>query len=115
MQKHTVPTESRQLVLLAACRYFHRAGHLQERHGQLYAKKKRKFTLDKANKKRNTANLLRGGLCVQFTPLWRSILGFGAAAFHELPNHSFLSVLTTSAQSKWLATLPRAPANAAPV
>src|SRR5438105_10951631 len=76
--------------------------------------KSEKLTLDKANKKRNTVSLPRGGLCLQFTPPWRSILRFGAAAFHQLQNHSFLSVLTTRAQSKWLATLPRLPASAAP-
>src|SRR5207302_8655101 len=53
---------------------------------QLHAKKKRKSTLDKANKKRNTVNLHRGGLCLQCTPLWRSILRFGAGPPHQLPN-----------------------------
>src|SRR5260370_39845599 len=62
-------------------------------------KKKRKV-LDIANKKRNTAAVLRGGLCLQFFPQRLGPLVSDAAAFYNPRQHSFLVAPMRQAQNQ---------------
>ncbi|PYT46335.1 MAG: hypothetical protein DMG47_05320 [Acidobacteria bacterium] len=57
------------------------------------SEQKTKIVLDVANKKRNPQHVLRGGLCLQFTPHRRRVFGFAAAAFLQPQPYSFLSAL----------------------
>jgi hypothetical protein len=50
---------------------------------------KAKINIDIANKKRNTAAVLRGGLCLQFSPQRRWVFVSTAAAFHQPQQDSF--------------------------
>ena len=64
------------------------------------------FCLTKRTKSEIIRPVLRGGLCLQFTPRRRQVFGLDAATFHQPQQDSFLSALMPKAQNKWSKVLP---------
>src|SRR5271170_8258006 len=65
-----------------------------------YLANKKRILLDTTNKKRNTVDVLRGGLCLQFFPPRLGPLVSDAAAFDNPRQHSFLLAPMRQAQNQ---------------
>jgi hypothetical protein len=61
-----------------------------DRRAKTSREQKAKIMLDIANKKRNTLAVLRGGLCLQFSPFRPWVFVPSVAPFHQPQQDSFL-------------------------